>query len=535
MAYDPYYQHYERSGYFFDRGLLTTYCLSLHTKPFVILSGISGTGKTKIAQLFNTAIAPLAKPAITSNGSVSIGSWIIMTVTKAFQNDGRANFRYSDLGALLDQSEIADILPQIEALKLAGSDDNICDPFDFIIETPEGDRLKAKAYLQRASSPLLRIRFKSKRGEDFYDSTGYFIKKYSVGTVLKLEKVGNKHLRIAAVDDAEVIQQARKIEAEDRTRIVNKCFVSVRPDWTDPTPLFGYYNLIDQKYHLTPVLRFILMAKEYPDVPFFLILDEMNLAKVEHYFSDFLSCLESRYRDGDVLKQEPIYLHAGSASVETNDDYFDLIASALELPGNLVVTGTVNIDESTYMFSPKVLDRANVIELNDVDIIGYSDRPREVDNSKFLLNALPPFTKCPLPSRADFQQLPDIARDFLIKVHGILAKHHLHFGYRVINEISRYLLTALEYCEPYDDLIHEALDYQIVQKVFPKLNGSQSKLEGVIQELLEFLVGGEDLVPGSTDSMGPGGHNAIRYSHSVEKLKRMQLNLALNGFANFIE
>jgi hypothetical protein len=537
MVYEPYYEYFESRGFSFDRALLTTYCLSLNTKPFVILSGISGTGKTKIAQLFNVpAAAALPKVKPVTHAPPPTGKWIIMTVTEGVTTgDGRANFRYSDLDALLNPTEIAALQPRIEQLKISGADDNICEPFDFTIDTVDSQTLKAKAYLQRARSPLLRVRFKSKQGEPVYDSTAYFAKNYPVGTVLKLEKVADKRLRIASVNDEVVVQKANEIEYEEMAQVKNTCFISVRSDWTDAASLFGYYNLVDQRYHLTPALAFILAAKEHPQIPFFLILDEMNLAKVEHYFSDFLSCLESRYLDAGTLRQEPIHLHSNSGWINTNNEYFDLIAPTLELPPNLFVTGTVNIDESTYMFSPKVLDRANVIELNEVDIHAYASEGGSATPSAVVLKQFPNLTTLSLPQKADFEACPQHPKTFLTAVHSILAKHQLHFGYRVINEISRYVLNAQTFCEPHPELIDEALDWQMVQKVLPKFNGAQSKLDAPVRELLTFLRDGVAGPAMELDAVSDLDPKTTKYPRAAAKLKRMSLALTINGFANFIE
>ena len=541
MAYEAYYKYYEDRGFNFDRGLLTSYCLSLRTKPFVILSGISGTGKTKIAQFFSAPAldASQEKPAVASKPAPTAptGKWIIMTVTDALMagGDGRANFKYSDLDALLSPAEIATIQPRIDQLKKLGAEDNICDPFEFTIETPDKQTLKVMAYLQRASSPLLRVRFKSKRGETAYDSTLHFTQNYKVGTVLKLEKVADKYLRIVSVNDEVVMSKAKDLEEEERSHVKNSCFISVRSDWTDATPLFGYYNLVDQRYHLTPALNFILSAHEHPEVPFFLILDEMNLAKVEHYFSDFLSCLESRHLEGGALVQEPIHLHADSGWLNTNNEYFDLIGPTLTLPANLFVTGTVNIDESTYMFSSKVLDRANVIELNDVDIQSYGGGAAKERASTFVLQSFPDLAKFEMPQTSDFKNLPKDARVFLEDVHAILERHHLHFGYRVINEISRYIHTANMFCEHHADLIYQALDRQLVQKVLPKLNGPQSKLDIPVRELLTLMKNRTRGVPMEFDDVESLQPNDTKFPIACSKLKRMSRALTLNGFANFIE
>lgn len=537
MAYEQYYEYYKKLGLSFDRDLLTTYCLSLYTKPFVILSGISGTGKTKIAQFFHVpALNAMRESRPKISTPPPTGKWIIMAVTSGLTTgDGRANFRYSDLDALLDQDEINSLQGRIEQLKRANLDDNICEPFTFTITTPDNTILKAQAYLQRASSPLLRVRFKSKRGEDEYDSTRYFAQNYPVGTILKLEKIGDKKLRIASINSELVIKTSQEIEENEDALIKNTLFFPVRSDWTDATPLIGYYNLIDQRYYLTPVLKFILTAKEHPNLPFFLILDEMNLAKVEHYFSDFLSCIESRHIDNGVLKQEPIHLHSVSGLIETNDEYFDLITPTLEIPQNLFVTGTVNIDESTYMFSPKVLDRANVIELNHINITDYAKNTDGANNSKYVLEKFPIFTKFSQPNKSDFESLPNDVKSFLINIHTILSKHNLHFGYRVINEVSSYIMKALEYCESTDELIHEALDWQMIQKILPKFNGSQNRLDVPIREVLEFLITGKLGVAMELDTVSKLEPNDSKYPRTTKKLKHMSLMLTINGFANFIE
>ena len=543
MAYEAYYKHYEDRGFNFDRGLLTSYCLSLRTKPFVILSGISGTGKTKIAQFFSVpALAaalkttPATAPSTAPTTTMPAGKWIIMTVTDGISSgDGRANFKYSDLDALLSPAEIATIQPLIDQLRKSGAEDNICDPFEFTIETPDGQTLKAMAYLQRASSPLLRVRFKSKKGEAHYDSTPYFAKNYKRGTVLKLEKIGEKRLRIVSVDDKIVIAKAQELEKEERKHIKNTCFISVRSDWTDATPLFGHYNFVDQRYHLTPALNFILTACENPEIPFFLILDEMNLAKVEHYFSDFLSCLESRHLEDGKLTQEPIHIHSDSGWLNTNSDYFDLIGPTVALPPNLFVTGTVNIDESTYMFSSKVLDRANVIELNEVDINSYGSGVTQAGASTFVLKDFPNLAQFELSQKSDFQKIPVEAKTFLTAVHAILEKYHLHFGYRVINEISRYILNAQSYCEVEANLVSMAIDRQLVQKVLPKLNGPQSKLDIPVRELLTLIDSGVQGPAMEWDAVEKLETSTCKYPLSAAKLKRMSKALTLNGFANFIE
>ena len=156
-------------------------------------------------------------------------------------------------------------------------------------------------------------------------------------------------------------QFSEYLETEDENKEKNWLIVPVGADWTDNSRVMGYYNpLADNgkgKYEKTGILRLIERANAHPDVPYFLILDEMNLSHVERYFSDFLSHMETPDSPFEIV------------GYDDSDDQDDTAAAARDeiigrvaYPANLFVVGTVNIDETTYMFSPKVLDRANVIE-----------------------------------------------------------------------------------------------------------------------------------------------------------------------------
>ena len=159
--------------------------------------------------------------------------------------------------------------------------------------------------------------------------------------------------------------------------------VAVRPDWIDNQSILGFVNPITEHYESTQALDLILRAKKVHEAAtdkkaaprYFMLLDEMNLARIEHYFSDWLSCTESRREIGDgSIIQHPVALHRSEKPMEARlfepDGSFTNVPvpPSLALPTNLVVTGTVNVDETTYGFSPKVLDRSMVIEFDDVDL-----------------------------------------------------------------------------------------------------------------------------------------------------------------------
>lgn len=536
MSHTKFYEIYQKSGFYFPKSVLTTYCLSLFTKHFVILSGISGTGKTKIAQLFSVLEHEFKEEKEDSTSTKIEDNWIALNITEGIlTGDGRANFKYGDLRALLTDSELEAIEPERQRLIAEGLTNNYSPFYDLIIETPEEDEIKAKFYLQRPQSPLVRVRFCSKRGEEFYDSREYFESNYKVGDIIRLERVGDKRLRIVSINDQNVREQYHEKEKEEKKYIDNKCFISVKSDWTDSSYLFGYYNLVEQKYHMTRLLRFVLTAIENPNTSFFLILDEMNLSKVEYYFSDFLSCLESRFYTKDGIAQEKIELYSAAGFLETDDEYFDLIHSSVEWPLNLFVTGTVNIDETTYMFSPKVLDRANVIEFNIVDFQNY-EGTTTTEEDEFVFTQFPDFSKTKIAAKQDYLDLDADAKTKIKSIHSLLEKYNLHFGYRTINEISLYINNAKKYIGDSDSVLKKSIDFQIVQKILPKLHGGHSKLDFPLRELINLLSNSkknlEEIDLDFVETLVP---NENDYPISLSKLKRIYKNLVLNGFASFIE
>lgn len=536
MSADKFYEIYHNKGFYFPKSFLTTYCLSLFTKPLVILSGISGTGKTKMAQIFSVAESELSTKETEPAKPDPAANWIALHVTEGvLTGDGRANFKYGDLTALLSEKELEEIEPERNRLIKLDLTNNYSPFYDLIIETPQNDYIKAKFYLQRPQSPLVRVRFKSKRGEEDYDSRPYFEKNYKVGDIIKLEKIGDKRLRIISVNDEDVRDQYRKMEQDEKKLIDNKCFISVKSDWTDSSYLFGFYNLVDQKYQVTRLLKFILTAIENPNISFFLILDEMNLSKVEYYFSDFLSCLESRYyEDGEII-QEKIQLHAAAGFLETNDEYFDLISSSIEWPSNLFVTGTVNIDETTYMFSPKVLDRANVIEFNTVDFENY-EKKIPTNDDDYVLKEFPKFSQAKLSTKQDFIGLKGDAKKVIKDIHSILEQYNMHFGFRTINEMSLFINNALKFIGDSATVLSKSIDFQIVQKILPKLHGGYSKLDFPLREIIKTLTESDknldEIDLEFVEGIKP---QETKFPISVSKLQRIYKNLSVNGFASFVE
>ncbi|MDR6302569.1 hypothetical protein GGQ85_000245 [Nitrobacter vulgaris] len=277
--------------------------------------------------------------------------------------------------------------------------------------------------------------------------------------------------------------------------------VAVRPDWIDNQSILGFVNPITEQYESTQALDLILRASKEHEAAtdkktaprYFMLLDEMNLARVEHYFSDWLSCTESRRQFGDgKIIQHPVALHRSENQMEGRlfepDGTFTNVPvpSNLELPTNLVVTGTVNVDETTFGFSPKVLDRAMVIEFDDVDLEELRGGSHGSSNKGFRFpDELPAFR---LATAKDYAALPQGTHTHLSAINDILEHARLHFGYRSANEIALFINTYNELLPEEDDAdLLRALDIAILQKVLPKISGNRAKLEGPLLKLCAYL------------------------------------------------
>ena len=251
----------------------------------------------------------------------------------------------------------------------------------------------------------------------------------------------------------------------------NWLLVPVGADWTDNTKLLGFYNPLAKdgkgEYVKTQILSLIERANSHPTVPFFLILDEMNLSHVERYFSDFLSHMET--------PDLPFYI-----------DGYD---GTLAFPSNLFITGTVNIDETTYMFSPKVLDRANVIEFKpEKDNIINSITGNESELESFLPNSQLPSSFMQLSSDirnkskiSSEDSLKSVA-DILDKLYDALEPNGFEFAYRTVKEIKQYVIASHELGRIKQGL-NIIEDEQIIQKILPKLHGNRKELRDCLTSL----------------------------------------------------
>lgn len=408
----------KEQGYFFDYKLVENFLLSLKVKPFVILTGNSGTGKTKIAQLF-------AKYLEKNN---KIKTIVNETTADEYNTKKEANEVISTIKDSIDtypNDQVRDLLPNL----IEGIDVN-----------------------------------------------------------------------------------------KDSTELGKYEIIPVGANWTENRHILGFYNVITSEYNFTKSLKIILNAENNKNSPYFLILDEMNLSHVERYFSDFLSAIESN---------EDLELHS-------NED-LKVPPSKIKLTSNLMVIGTVNIDETTYMFSPKVLDRANTLEFLTQPASDYMSKTPEYNikgDIEYLLN---PLSDLDL-RKNDINELKDMLNVvrtdnnkliwgeltfYINEFQETLKKADFDFGFRTINEIIRFMIVAWKYegqKEVWDNW-ERYFDAQILQKMLPKIHGSQRELDSVLKELR--LLCNET----NTDN--------ILFSTSAEKLDKMSKRLSEKRYVAF--
>jgi 5-methylcytosine-specific restriction endonuclease McrBC GTP-binding regulatory subunit McrB len=284
--------------------------------------------------------------------------------------------------------------------------------------------------------------------------------------------------------------------------------IPVRPNWHDSTELMGYVSRISgsPKYVITDFIRFLAKAWLYEKegIPFFLCLDEMNLAPVEQYFAEFLSVIETRKKDEDgrivtdtlvKISDEPllksviddVYKDVEHNAAENFKAFF-VSTGGLPIPSNLVVMGTVNMDETTCTFSRKVLDRAMSFELNDVsDMYDLSNIEDEGDYEFGTIDSA-----AAKQSLTTGKEACDTAKDICGKVLGYLKavnekldKTAFKIAYRSRNEIMIYCLERIN-----GDVVSlaEALDEVTSMKILSRIEGdSQHVTEKWLGELSELI------------------------------------------------
>ena len=355
---------------------------------------------------------------------------------------------------------------------------------------------------------------------------------------------------------------------KDKTSPGNYCLVEVKPNWNDSTELLGYETVLDGgNYHLTKFVKFLIKAMQHENVPFFVCLDEMNLAAVEQYFAEFLSILESRKDVDGTIKSEPLipaaifekyqqklheelfptkdnsntstgagcYTTDGTA-VYLHSTYAKLMEEGLRIPRNLIVVGTVNMDDTTYQFSRKVIDRAMTIEMNEVNLNdmfniekpdALSYREDVVDKGWFFA----PFAQ----SNNVLQQMNNDERELLTEkikttigqtdadgtttpdsLEAILGKTPFRIAYRVVNELILhfYALRCWENKDTeFEELYNKALDNILMMKVLPRIEGNEDLVKEPLAQLATWT--------------------EVAYPKANAKIVEMRERLELSHFTSF--
>lgn len=407
---ESFFDHLSSMGLNYDVRVVEDFLLSLKAKQFMILSGGTGTGKTKLAKVYGEFISNREPKAI--DFSVTIGK---VAKSKGFTLSKDLLFRN---------------LPQ-SANRLDGE-------YDFTIGGVHG-----RGDLELTPRLWFRI-----MDQDTADRV--------MGRLEELKKEGDKTTLSLTMPS---------VDAGSKNYLV----VPVGSNWTDNHHILGYRNAINGSYSGTPSLDLIIESNRIMTQPFLLILDEMNLSHVERYFSDIISSMESC---------EPIILD--SKGIEDVPDDVDL-------GGNLFIIGTVNMDETTFALSPKVLDRANVIEFEPTSVSDYlsgedvSYEPSgDVD---FLQDCLRGLECRTMSAKAILSEMRSEGNDGVVdsiasdldSIQRCMSAMRMPFGFRTLDEVMRFMYVAWVY-EGKGEFVNwkRYLDSQIKQKILPKIHGNTS-------------------------------------------------------------
>ena len=324
--------------------------------------------------------------------------------------------------------------------------------------------------------------------------------------------------------------------------------VQVKPNWHDSSELIGYVSRVSGSpvFVAGDFLKFVAKAWENPEVPYFLCLDEMNLAPVEQYFAEYLSVVESRKCQEDgIITTDPILKNCNEQW------YFDLTAQlttdeeirnqfnkkGIAIPQNLIVVGTVNMDETTFSFSRKVLDRAMTIEMNEVDLYGGLDHRYEKIGKLEAGNLIGTAVEGVDIYNAN-RAVCDKALKYLEAINDKLEGTPFKVAYRTRNEFLLYVVNNLPYNKDKDGheleqnfVIARALDEITSMKVLSRIEGDETKIGNLLDQLSATI--GEQLKVVSEKEYSARKDDGEKvYSVSLAKLEEMKKRFE-SGYTSF--
>ena len=332
----------------------------------------------------------------------------------------------------------------------------------------------------------------------------------------------------------------------------NFCMVQVKPNWHDSTELLGYVTRISGKpeYVAGDFIKFIVKAWYNEDTPFFLCLDEMNLAPVEQYFAEYLSVIESRKKNSDgIIATDPILktsYHRKDDGTKEPDEWFvklidnllvecpneklfavrkQFLEEGIAIPQNLFVVGTVNMDETTFSFSRKVLDRAMTIEMNEVDL--HDGLERGAGNEiGYIGNSIIGDTAEGCDVYEDNRDLCDQVLAYLEQVNAILEGTPFKIAYRTRNEFLMYAVNRKALAP--DSQLWQTLDEMTSMKILSRIEGDEERTKKVLDGLKTLV---EEQI---ASSITPAEEDKpVQKSISATKIDEMLAKLKATGFTSY--
>lgn len=289
---------------------------------------------------------------------------------------------------------------------------------------------------------------------------------------------------------------------EDRwkdNRPENFELIQVKPNWHNSMDVVGYYSNVAKRYEFPPFIDFIVKAWQDLETPYFLCLDEMNLAPVEQYFAEFLSAIESRSFDADgnyvtdpIIKPFKkfgekegkamlVQLFGVPDPIDKNPLALQFFEKGLTLPKNLLVMGTVNMDETTFSFSRKVLDRAMSVVMNEVDYEGFFDGNTENDVAEMDEATRNLLIDRPIRGLETENNEADTVKEYLTNINKVLEDTPFKLGYRAANEALLYVSAAHKFNPDAD--IHVTLDEFTMMKILSRIEGDKRSIGNLLDDL----------------------------------------------------